>query len=403
MVHLAQPEPRTSASHGSTLSSATSRRLVFISAAEPSADRHAAGLIRAATRRDPSLRFLGIAGPRMVEAGCYRLFDMTRHAAMLLNAARSATRGIQALNLADRCLRRIPFAAAIFVDSPTLHLPMAAKAKAMNVPVLYYIAPQLWAWGAYRIYKLRHRVDRLAVILPFEEQYFRDQGVEATFVGHPLAEQVCEERIDPTVVDGLRARGRPVVALLAGSRKHVVESVLPGQLEVAARIAAEVRGASFVVSVANEQVGTIVRELVARSNVPVQLHAGPCGEVIEAADLVLVVSGTAALEVAFHERPMIVMYNTSPLFYHAIGRWMIRTPHLSLPNILAGREIVPEFMPYYRSTEPIAQTAIQLLQSERRRTGMADRLREVVAPLRRHHASGRTAGMLLNLLDHDQH
>jgi lipid-A-disaccharide synthase len=372
-------------------------RLVFISAAEPSADVHAAGLIQAARALDPAFRFVGIAGPRMVEAGCHGLMDLSRHAAMLLSAVGSAGQGIAALALADRYLRRFPFVAAVFVDSPTLHLPMAAKAKAMNVPVLYYVAPQLWAWGAYRIYKLRHRVDRLAVILPFEEKYFRDQGVEATFVGHPLAEQVRNQRIDPSAVARLRAHGAPVVALLPGSRKHVVESLLPGQLAIASRLTAEVRGVSFVISVANDQVATIVRELVSRTTTPVHVHSGPCGEVIEAADLVLVASGTAALEVAFHERPMIVMYNTSPLFYHALARWMIRTPHLSLPNILAGREIVSEFMPYYRSTESISRAAIQLLKDEDRRTRMVRDLGGIVAPLKVRNASEETGRMLVAL------
>ncbi len=390
----AEPTPAGHADH---------RRLVFISAAEPSADEHAAALIRAARRLDPSLRFLGIAGPRMVEAGCYRLFDMTRHAAMLLNALGSARRGIAAMALADRCLRRFPFATAVLVDSPTLHLPMAAKAKAMNIPVLYYVAPQLWAWGAYRIYKLRHRVDKVAAILPFEEEYFRNQGVDVTFVGHPLAERVREERISDGVVAELRERGRPVISLLPGSRRHVVASVLPGQLEVAARIAAAVRGSSFVVSAANPQVMPIVEGLTARGGLTVRIHGGACGEAIEAADLVLVASGTAALEVAFHERPMIVMYKTSPLFYHAIGRWMIHTPYLSLPNILAGREVVPEFMPYYRSTEPIARTAIDLLQSEQRRAEMISGLREVIGPLREHRASQRAAQMLLELTSEHGH
>jgi lipid-A-disaccharide synthase len=166
---------------------------------------------------------------------------------------------------------------------------------------------------------------------------------------------------------------------------------------VANRVSATLRGVSFVASVANPQVTPIVEAICARSPVPIRLHAGACGEAIEAAHLVLVASGTAALEVAFHERPMIVMYQTSPLFYHAIGRWMIHTPYLSLPNILAGREIVPEFMPYYRSTELIARTAIDLLQSENRLTEMAETLREIVAPLKERHASENTARILFGL------
>ena len=374
--------------------------MVFISAAEPSADLHGAALIRATQAIDPSIRFVGVAGPKMVEAGCERIFDMSRHAAMLLSVIRNAARGVAMLTTCDRYLRRYPFAAAVVIDSPMLHLPLAAKAQAAGVPVLYYIAPQMWAWGKYRIHKLRNRVDRVAVIFPFEEEFFRDQGVNATFVGHPLAEQFAALSVDRPVVDEIRGRGVPVIALLPGSRKHVVEAVLPGQLQVARRIASAVRGATFGVSVANREVTPSIARLVSRSGVPVEQYPGHHAELIQAADLVLVASGTTALEVAFHERAMIVMYNTSRFFYHAIGRWMIDSQYLSLPNILAGREIVPEFMPYYTSTAPIADRAIELLRSDEARTNMVGELAKTVAPLRGTYAARRTAGLLLDMIRH---
>ncbi len=376
----------------------TNNPLIFISAAEPSADRHAADLIRAVLRLDGSIRFMGIAGPRMMEAGCHGLFDLTRHAAMLLSAAGNVARGITALRLVEKCFTRFPFAASVLVDSPMLHLPMAAKARVHGVPVLYYIAPQLWAWGAHRIYKVRHRVDRLAVILPFEEAYFRDQGVDARFVGHPLAEQVDSHPIDARVVADLRRRGEPVVALLPGSRRHVVESVLPGQIAVAEAISQEFPRASFVVSAASRELSSIIETHVGRAHAAIQVHRNDYGELMEAADLVLVASGTAALEVAFHHRPMIVMYNASPVFYHLIGRWMLKTPYLSLPNIIAQRPIVPEFMPYYRSTAPITETAIQLLRSPGSRRAMTDNLRAAVEPLRTGRASQQTAQMLVEMI-----
>jgi len=374
--------------------------LVFISAAEPSADLHGAALIRATQAIDPSVRFVGVAGPKMAEAGCERIFDMSRHAAMLLSVITNAARGVAMLTTCDRYLRRYPFAAAVVIDSPMLHLPLAAKAQAAGVPVLYYIAPQMWAWGKYRIHKLRNRADRAAVIFPFEEEFFRNQGVNATFVGHPLAEQFAALSVDRQVVDEIRGHGVPVIALLPGSRKHVVEAVLPGQLQVARRIASAVRGATFGVSVANREVAPSIARLVSRSGVPVEQYPGHHAELIQAADLVLVASGTTALEVAFHERAMIVMYNTSRFFYHAIGRWMIDSQYLSLPNILAGRGIVPEFMPYYTSTAPIADRAIELLQSDEARTNMVGELAKTVAPLRGTHAAQRTADLLLDMIRH---
>jgi lipid-A-disaccharide synthase len=293
--------------------------------------------------------------------------------------------------------------AAVVIDSPVLHLPLAAKAHALNIPTLYYIAPQMWAWGMYRIHKLRSNVDRVACILPFEEKFFRDEGIDATFVGHPLAEQFSETRIDRQASDRMRGRGQPFVALLPGSRRHVVESVLPGQLEVAGRIKAELPRAAFGVSVANPQVAPIVDALVSRSNLDVLKCPRDRAELIHAADLVLVASGTTALEVAFHERPMIVMYNASRLFYQVVGRWMISTEFLSLPNILAGREVVPEFMPYYTDTAPIADRAIELLRDDAARGRMQRDLLEVVAPLKGARASRNAAEILLTLARERHH
>jgi lipid-A-disaccharide synthase len=339
----------------------------------------------------------------MVEAGCERIFDMTSHSAMLLGALSVAGRAMAMLSTANHHLRMYPFDAAVVIDSPVLHLPVAYRALSVGVPVLYYIAPQTWAWGAGRVQKLRNWVDQVAVILPFEEEHLRSEGVNATYVGHPLGEQMAGVAIDQSVVDQIRSRGIPVVALLPGSRKHVVQEVLRGQLEAAEAIASAIPGTTFGVSIANEQVAPIVGTLLAESGVEARPYPGQHAELTRAADLVLVASGTTTLETAFHGRPMIVMYNASRVFYHLLGRWMIRTPYLSLPNILAGREIVPEFMPYYRSTAPIARRAIELLRSPEARRKMVEDLQAVVEPLRATRASERTAELLLDMIDRSPH
>lgn len=385
------------------MSSLGNRPRIFISAAEPSADAHGAALIRATREVCPNVRFVGVAGPRMLAVGCEPIFDMTRHAAMLLGAVRAFGQGIAMLRTCDEHLRRYPFDAAVVIDSPVLHLPLAARAHAVGVPVFYYIAPQMWAWGAYRIYKLRHNVTRVAVILPFEEEFFRNQGVDATFVGHPIADQQAAATIDRGIVSAIRSRGNPVIALLPGSRRHVVETMLPGQLAVAERIAEQIPGAVFGVSVANPQVASVVEELSAQCPAGAKPHPERHLELIQAADLVLVTSGTTTLEVAFHQRPMIVMYNTSRLFYNLVGRWLIKTPHLSLPNILARRRIVPEFMPYYKSIEPIAREAVRLLRSDAEREKMLQELSKIVEPLRPEGASRRTAALLLDMIERSRH
>lgn len=333
----------------------------------------------------------------MLEAGCEQVFDMSGQAGMLLGAIRVAGRASRMLRTADARLRGEPFDACVVIDSPTLHLPLVKRAKAAGVPTLFYVAPQMWAWGTYRIHRLRDQVDAVACILPFEEAFFRGHGIDATFVGHPLAEQIETETVDQGAIGVMRRSGQPFLAILPGSRTHVVEEVLPGQLEVVSAIAREMPGAAFGVSVASPGIGKVIEALVARAGLSGRVVPQKHGEVIRACDLALVASGTTALEIAFHEKPMVVMYNASRLFYHLVGRWMIHTKYLSLPNILGGREVVPEFMPYYKSTRPIIASALSLLRTPEKRTAMSRALAEVVAPLREGSASTRTSELLLGI------
>jgi lipid-A-disaccharide synthase len=334
----------------------------------------------------------------MRAAGCWPIDDLTRHSAMLVGAVGNAGRAARAVARINRYLERFAFDAAVLIDSPFLHLPLAQRIRARGIPVLYYVAPQLWAWGAHRIHRLRQNVDRLAVLLPFEEAYFRERGVPATFVGHPLFDRLRAERVDPEVVSRIHARGNPIVAILPGSRRHVVREVLPGQLEVARAVADRFPGTHFAVSAANPQVEPLIKAMIGRARLSASMHADCNGALLTAADLALVASGTATLEVAYRGTPMIVMYNSSAWAYRLIGRWMIATRHLSLINILAGRELVPEFMPYYRSTAPIAAAAIELLDSSDRRRKLRAALIDLITPLARPGASHRVAEMLLELL-----
>ena len=378
---------------------ATDGPLVFISVAEPSADGHAASLIRAVHQLRPEVRFVGVAGPAMTEAGCWPIFDMTRYSAMLLGAARAVIPAIRLLATTRRHLGRYPFSAAVVVDSPILNLPIARRAKLRSLPVLYFIAPQLWAWGQYRVRKLRAHVDRMAVILPFEQDYFRSRGINATYVGHPLFDRLSGLPAEHEVVASIRSRGQPVLAILPGSRKHVVREVLPGQLDVVRQVLRRFSGAHVGISVANPQASAVVAELLAGTELPVTRYRDQNASLLTAADLALVASGTATLEVAYRHTPMIVMYNANRWAYHLVGRWFINTPRLSLVNILAGRELVPEFMPYYRSTRPIADRAINLLADPEARRRMSDDLAALVDPLVKTGASANTARILLEMID----
>lgn len=383
--------------------------VVFLSALEPSADLHAAELITAIRRRRPDARFVGLAGPRMQAAGCETLCDITGRSAMLLGAVRIAGDAFRLLQRADRFFASGGADVFVPVDSPTFNLPLARRAKARGLPVVYYIAPQVWAWAEFRLRKVRQRTDRLAVILPFEEAYFRSHGIPATFVGHPLMQSLPQRTPESGLIEQFRRLGRPLVACLPGSRRHVLNEVLPGQIEVCRRILTRHPDAGFLFAAANDDRAQDIRAALRAGDratsgsdspptrpLPCRIETGRNAEVILAADLVLVASGTATLEVAYYRRPMIVMYNASKWGYRLLARWLIRTPYLSLVNILAGRALVPEFMPYFESVDPIASEAFDLLGDPARRASMAAGLDALVRDLGSHRADEEAAGLVLD-------
>lgn len=338
----------------------------------------------------------------MREAGCEAIDDFTGQSAMLLGAIGLAGRAYRLCRQIKRIFRDEPADLAILVDSPALHLPMAKGITASGCPVLYYIAPQLWAWAPWRIGRVRRRVDRLAAILPFEEAYFRSRGVDAHFVGHPLIEQLQAVSALPDDVQSFKDLGRPVVACLSGSRSHVVREVLPGQIEVARAIAVEHPDSVFLFAAANGSAAENIRAALDDRQLNHRVEIGKNAEILAAADLALCASGTATLEVAYHRVPMVVMYNSSKWAYRLLGWWLIRTPHLSLVNILAGRRIVPEFMPYYNSTRPIADEALDILANEQRREAMQADLEQVVHSLGSAKAAQKTAQMALEMLEYKE-
>ncbi|MFQ5423945.1 MAG: lipid-A-disaccharide synthase [Phycisphaerae bacterium] len=375
---------------------------IFISAAEQSADEHAAGLIRAAGEQIGNVSFVGLAGPAMQDAGCEAIHDMTTRSAMAGAVVWRIPEAIGVLRSVKRLLSSNRFDAAVVVDSPTLNLPIARLCRQFAVPVLYYIAPQTWAWAEWRNRRIRRRVDRMACIWPFEESYFRSFGIPARYVGHPSFDRFIAHPGDDAEVARLRRTQGPLITILPGSRRHVVREVLPGQLEVARSLAARFKNARFLIVPANAEVRVLIRDLVGQcgADLRISYSDGPQGRAtaIRAATLVLVASGTVTLEVAYHATPMIVMYNANRWLYRLLGRWLISTPHLAIPNILAGRRIVPEFMPYYKSVDPIIAQASEWISTPSSLARVRAELRAAVDPIVKPGAAASAARELSGLL-----
>jgi lipid-A-disaccharide synthase len=375
---------------------------VFISIAEESADAHAAALLRTAAKLLPNCHFYGLTGPRSVAAGAETLFDLSAHAAMLTGTFSIIGRAWKALRLVERAWQATPPDLVVLLDSPELHLRLARRARERGLPVLYYIAPQTWASREGRNRQIAETVDRLACILPFEEHYFRRVSIDAEYVGHPLFETLRGEAPDAAIVESLRSGDGLVVALLPGSRRHVIDAVLPLQLEIVRRLRTEGVDLRAVISAVSEERGEQIRSHTADSGVPAEIVVNDNASVLTAADLVLVASGTATLHVAYYRKPMVVLYEAGRVLstlYRPLGRLILKTPHLSLVNILAGRRVVPEFMPFVRDLDQVARVTRRLLTDDGWRNLMIAQIDEVVRPLENTSASDNVCRIMEQMLE----
>jgi lipid-A-disaccharide synthase len=375
-------------------------RSIFISVAEASADQHAAEFIKQLRMLDPTIVVRGIGGPRMLAAGAELSHETVGGAAM---GWRGALRALEVSRIIRETRRRYGADRPdlhVCVDSSAMNLPFARMARSMGVPVLYYISPQLWASREGRMRQMRKYVNKLACILPFEENYFRSHGVDATFVGHPL--------FDELPVDRSRPAGRrfpevpPVIGIVPGSRRGEVKANLPSLLDIARRLLAAFPGARFLIPTTpavDEMARRQLNQSASISASQIEITLNGFDALIPRCDLVLCKSGTSTLHVAAWGVPMIVVYRINPLLWHGIGRWVIKSKKIALVNILAGNtDLVPEFVPWYGSNQPVADCALNLLRHPERLEAQRSAVARMISTLDRPGASANVAGMALSMM-----
>jgi lipid-A-disaccharide synthase len=362
---------------------------IFISVAEPSADAHCASLIKALQKSTYNIDFVGVGGPKMAEAGCQLLQTTIGQAVMMYKAFAYLGHYYKLIKRITRYLTSNNVDLVIVCDSPSFNFHIAKAAKKAGTKTLFYIAPQLWAWAGWRIRKLQKYCDKLACILPFEQQLFRSKGVDALFVGNPLLEKIDSDlascRKQYSDFDPKSA----AIALMPGSRTAEINALWRPIQQIAMRLRRKYPNAAFTtVAVDNH------RERILRSTQILGFRSkyavGSVNEVARSADFAIVASGSATLQVAAAGCPMVVMYQSSRILWHLLGRWLIKTEYLSLVNILAERELVPEFMPYFVSIEPIVETIGQLF---------SDQLTQLAEPLASSGASEKVAQIVTGMLD----
>lgn len=376
-------------------------RRIFITAAEVSGDKYAGGLAGALRRLDAEIVVEGLGGPAMTAAGVKIHFETTARAAMTFHAvarAREVWRWLQWIK--QEYAQRKPDL-HVCVDSSGFNLHFAKVARHFGVPVLYYVAPQLWASREGRIKKVRAYVDRVASIFPFEAEWYRQRGVDATFVGHPLFDAIPPNRLELSASPPRYPDRPPVIGIVPGSRSSEVKANLPHLASVMQGLRSAFPAARFMIPTIEDQHANVC-ECVSRRDRALYEASTIWPDfdwMIPQCDLVITKSGTSTVHVAAYGVPMIVVYRINRFAWHLAGRWLVKTKKIAMVNILAGQtELVPEFIPWYGGVTAVTNCALDLLRHPQKLAEQRRKLIELIEPISHPGASVNVARMAMEMM-----
>ncbi|WP_262880163.1 lipid-A-disaccharide synthase [Pseudomonas paralcaligenes] len=336
--------------------------LVALVAGEASGDILGAGLMQALKARHPHVEFIGVGGPRMEAEGLVSTFPMERLSVMGL--VEVLGRLCELFGRRRRLIRDLIAAKPdvfIGIDAPDFNLTLELKLRQAGIRTVHYVSPSVWAWRQKRVLKIREACDLMLTLFPFEARFYLDHQVPVRFVGHPLANTIPlqADRAGARETLGLAA-DESVVALLPGSRGSEVARLGELFLDAAERLRALRPGVQFVLPCANAERRVQLEAMLAGRNLPLRLLDGRSHEALAACDAVLIASGTATLEALLHKRPMVVAYKVAPLTYRILRR-LVKSPYISLPNLLAERMLVPELIQDAATPDALAHALAPLL------------------------------------------
>ena len=341
-------------------------------AGESSGDQLGAGLIYALKAANPGLEFEGVAGAAMQQAGCVAFEDSEALAVMgLIEPLKEIPRLIRLRRGLIKRWTADPPAVFVGIDAPDFNLGLEASLKKSGIPTIQYVSPTVWAWRPGRIHKIAKAVDRVLCLLPFEKEFYDSHGVAADFVGHPLADNIPLGLTREPVRERLRIDSARVVAVLPGSRKNEVLRLGPVFAAASRELRERAPGTSFVAPMASAELRRIFEDQLEEAGVAAdyRLLDRDAQSAMAASDVVLLASGTAALEAALLGRPIVAAYRLAPLTY-AIARSfkLLKVGHFTLPNLLTEEPLVPEFLQNDATAEALSAAVFELLQDPQRRT-----------------------------------
>ncbi|WP_347929998.1 lipid-A-disaccharide synthase [Pseudomonas helvetica] len=372
---------------------------VALVAGEASGDILGAGLMRALKAQHPAVEFIGVGGPLMQAEGLTSYFPMERLAVMGLVEVLGRLRELLARRkkLIATLIAEKPDV-FIGIDAPDFTLNIELKLRQAGIKTVHYVSPSVWAWRQKRVLKIREGCDLMLTLFPFEAKFYEEKGVPVRFVGHSLADAI------PLEADRSAARAElglpedaPLVALMPGSRGGEVGRLGALFLDTAERLRAMRPGVRFVMPCASPERRVQLEELLAGRDLPVTLLDGRSHQALAACDAVLIASGTATLEALLYKRPMVVAYRLAPLTFWILKR-MVKSPYISLPNLLAQRLLVPELLQDDATPEALALTLSPLIDGGEEQTTGFDQIHRTL----RRDASNQAADAVLNLIGKSQ-
>ncbi|HNV57605.1 MAG TPA: lipid-A-disaccharide synthase [Smithellaceae bacterium] len=373
---------------------------VMIVAGEASGDLHGALLVREMLAVNPTLHFFGIGGNRMQEAGVKLLAHAADIAVVGVSEVFSKTAAfLRIIAKMRKSMDRLKPSLVILIDFPDFNLNIAARAaRKRGIRIFYYISPQVWAWREGRVKQIKKLVDQMAVILPFEVDFYAARGFDVHYVGHPLRDIVKT----PFTARQARAHfglaeDKTTIGLLPGSRNSEIQKLLPEMVEAARIISRKIPGTQYILPLADTLEEKTVAGFLSDSGLKVKIVAGHTYDVLACCDLAVVTSGTATLETGLMGVPMVIVYKVS-LFSELIGRMIIRQQHIGLVNILAGKTVAPELIQRDARGPRIASEALAILQNREKRRQIIRDLGNIRAKLGEPGAARRAAQIACNMI-----
>jgi lipid-A-disaccharide synthase len=317
---------------------------IFISVGEPSGDLHGANLIRALQRFDPNIEFVGFGGERMAATGCRLLYPLCQLAVMwIARVLANIHVFLRLASEADRFFRHHRPDAVILIDYPGFNGVIGRRAHFHGIPVFYFGPPQLWGWAGWRVKGLRKWVDHILCKLPFEEAWFAERGVKARYVGHPYFDELHGQRLDRDFLQSQRKDGNTIIGLLPGSRTQEVEKNFSSMARAAARIHEQRPDTRFLVACFRDAHRAMIQSKIDRYQIPAEVYVGRTPEIIDLAHSCIAVSGSVSLELLYRETPTVILYRIGK-FDLKVCNFFKTSPFITLVNMMAGKELFPEFL-----------------------------------------------------------